>query len=83
MGISKKLISSIAARDYYHAITTEELTTYFKEVEGILNWKPLTSVLSKSNGFDISLLNNNSAITPPVLPGHILKSERVKKSLKI
>ena len=34
--ISKNLISTIADRNYYHAITTEEFTTYFKEVEGIL-----------------------------------------------
>ena len=81
VGLSKKLISAIAARDYYRAITTEELTTYFKEVEGILNWRPLTSVSSKTNDFDylspMSLLN--SAITPSVLPEHILKYESVKK----
>ena len=37
-GLSKNLISAIAARDYYRSIITEELTTYFKEVEVILNW---------------------------------------------
>ena len=71
----------IAGRDYYRGITTEELTTYFKEVEGILNWRPLTSVSSKFNDFDylspMSLLN--SAITPSVLPRQILKVRKYKK----
>ena len=48
----RALIAAIAARDYYRSITTEELSTYFKEVEGILNWRPLTSVSSSSNDFD-------------------------------
>ena len=84
VGLWKKLIAAIAVWDYYRSITTEELTTYFKEVEGILNWRPLTSVSSKTNDFDylspMSLLN--SAIAPSVLPGHILKSESLKKSWK-
>ena len=73
-GLGKKF-SAIAARDYYRAITTEELNTYFKEVEGILNWRPLTAVSSKSNDFDyLSLMSLlNSAILPSVLPGQILK----------
>ena len=83
VGLAKNLISAIAARDYYRAITTEELRTYFKEVEGILNWRPLTAVSSKSN-FDylspMTLLN--SAILPSVLPDQILKSESIRKSWK-
>ena len=78
------LISAIAAGDYYRAITTEELNTYFKEVEGILNWGILTTVSSISNDFDylspMSLLN--SAILPSVLPGQILESESIRKSLE-
>ena len=76
VGLAKNLISAIAARDYSRAITTEKLKTYFKEVEGILNWRPLTAVFNKSNNFDylslISLLN--SAILPFILPGQIFKS---------
>ena len=53
-------------------------------MEGILNWRPLTSVSSSSNDFDylspMSLLN--SAITKSVLPGHMVKSESFKKSWK-
>ena len=52
VGLAKNLISAIAARDYYRAITTEELRTYFKEVEAILNWQPLTTASSKTNNFD-------------------------------
>ena len=40
VGLAKNLIAAIAAREYYRSITTEELCTYFKEVEGILNWRP-------------------------------------------
>ena len=84
VGLAKKLIAAIAAREYYRSITTEELCTYFKEVEGILNWRPLTSVSSGSIDFDylssMSLLN--SALTPSVLPGHIVKSESFKNSWK-
>ena len=52
VGLAKNLISAIAARDYYRAINTEELNTYFKEVEGILNWRPLKAVSSKSSDFE-------------------------------
>ena len=38
-GLVKNLIVSVAARVYYNSITTEELSSYFKEVEGILNWR--------------------------------------------
>ena len=82
VGLAKNLIAAIAAGDYYWSIMTEELCTYFKEVEGILNWRPLTSVSSSSIDFDylspMSLLN--SAITPSVLPGHIVKLESFKNS---
>ena len=84
VGLAKNLITAIAARDYYRSITTEEVCTYFKEVEGILNWRPLTAVSSSNIDFDylspMSLLN--SAITPSVLPGHIVKSESFKNSWK-
>ena len=84
VGLAKNLIAAIAAQDYYRSITIEELCTYFKEVEGILNCRPLTSVSSGNNDFDylspMSLLN--SAITPSVLPGHMVKSESFKKSWK-
>ena len=82
--LSKNLISAISARDYYRAIKSEKLSTYFKEVQGILNWRPLTAVSSKMNDFEylspMSLLN--SALVPSVLPGQILKSESVRKSWK-
>jgi hypothetical protein len=84
VGLAKNVITAIAARNYYRSITTEELGTYFKEVEGILNWRPLTSVSSRTNDFDylspMSLLN--SALTPSVLPGHIVKSESFRDSWK-
>ena len=84
VGLAKGVLSAIAARDYHRSINTEELSTYFKEIEGILNWRPLPSVSSSSNDFDylspMSLLN--SAITPSVLPGHIIKSESFKNSGK-
>ena len=84
VGLAKNIITAIAARNYYRSITTEELGTYFKEVEGILNWRPLTSVSSRTNDFDylspMSLLN--SALTPSVLPGHIIKSESFRDSWK-
>ena len=35
--LAKNLTAAIAARKYYRSITTEELCTYFKEVEGIFN----------------------------------------------
>ena len=73
VGLDKNLVSAIAASDYYRAITTEELRTYFKEVEGILNWRPLTAVSSKSHDYDylspMSLLN--SSTIPSVLSGQI------------
>ena len=82
VGLSKNLISAIAARDYYRAMNSEELSTYFKEVQGILNWRPLTGVSSKMNDFEylspMSLLN--SALVPSVLPDQILKSKSVRKS---
>ena len=63
-------------RDYYRAITTKELNTYFKEVEGFLSWRPLTAISSKMNDFEylspMSLLS--SALIPSVLSGQILKS---------
>ena len=81
VGLEKNLVTAITAQNYYRSITTEELNAYFKEVEGILNWRPLTSVSSGTNDFDylspMSLLN--SAITPSVQPGHIMKSESFKK----
>ena len=84
VGLAKSVITAIAARNYYRSITTEELSTYFKEVEGILNWRPLTAVVSSSNDFDylspMSLLN--SALVPSVLPGHIVKSESFRNSWK-
>ena len=84
VGLAKNLIPAIAAIDYYQSITTEDMNTYFKEVEGILNWRPLTSVSSSSNDFDylspMSLLN--STMTQSVLPGHMVKSESFKKSWK-
>ena len=84
VGIAKNLITAIAARDYYRSITTKELCTYFKEVEGILNWWPLTSVSSSNIDFDylspMSLLN--SAITLSVVPGQIVKSESFKNFWK-
>ena len=49
VGLAKNLITAIAAHNYYRSITTEELGTYFKEVEGILNWRPLTAVTSSAN----------------------------------
>ena len=52
VGLAKNLITAIAARNYYHSVTNKELNTYFKEVEGILNWRPLTSVSSGTNDFD-------------------------------
>ena len=52
VGLAKNLITAIAARNYYRSITTEELSTYLKEVEGILNWRPLTSVSRATNDFD-------------------------------
>ena len=77
VGLTKNIITAIAARDYYRSITTEELCTYFKEVEGILNRRPLTSVSSSNIDFDylypMSLLN--LALTPSILPSHIIKSE--------
>ena len=77
MSLVKNMITSIAARDYYHSINTEELNTYFKELEGILNWQPLTEWIKRFDYLStMSLLN--SAITPSVLPRHILKSESLK-----
>ena len=67
VGLSKNLINTIATRDFYRSITTEDLITYFiKEVEGILNWRPLTSVSSKTKYFCFTW--------------HILKTESLKKS---
>ena len=84
VGLAKGVLSAIAARDYYRSINTEELSTYFKEIEGILNWRPLTSVSSSSNDFDylspMSLLN--SALIPSTLPGHMVKSESFRNSWK-
>ena len=84
VGLAKNVITAIAARNYYRSITTEELCTYFKEVEGILNWRPLTSVSSRDTDFDylspMSLLN--SALTPSILPGHMVKSESFRDSWK-
>ena len=84
VGLSKHLLSAIAARVYYRAITSEELRTYFKEVEGILNWRPLTAVSSKVDNFDylspMSLLI--AAILPSILPGQILISEGIRKTWK-
>ena len=84
VGFAKKLISATAAREYYRAINNEELNTYCKEIEGILNWKPLTAVSSKSSHFaylyPMSLLN--SGPLPSVLPDQTLKTESIRKSWK-
>ena len=81
VGLAKGVLSAIAACDYYRSINTEELSTYFKEIEGILNWRPLTSVSSSSNDFNylspMSLLNSAST-----LPGHMVKSESFRNSWK-
>ena len=37
VGLAKNVITAIAARNCDRSITTEELCTYFKQVEGILN----------------------------------------------
>ena len=52
VGLAKNIISSISARNYYPSITTEEMCTYVKELDGILNWRPLTAVLSDVSDFD-------------------------------
>ena len=84
IGLAKTLIASIAAREHYRSITTQELCTYIKKVERIFNWRLLTSVSSSSIDFDylspMSLLN--SAITPSVLPSPMVKSESIKNSWK-
>ena len=84
VGLAKGVITAIEARNCYRSITREELSTFFKEVEGILNWRPITSVTSSANDFDywspMSLLT--SALTPSVLPGHIVKCQSFRNSWK-
>ena len=79
IGLSKHLISATAAREYYRSINTEELSTYFNEVERIWNWRLLTAVYSKHDDFDylspISILNAGTLASG--LPGHFIKFDGI------
>ena len=46
VGVSKNLVLSTLASNYFRKISGEELRTFFKEVQCILNWRPLTPVSS-------------------------------------
>ena len=48
----KTLLKPIPGKEYYRNINDEELITYFKEVEGILNWQPLTILSDDPSDFE-------------------------------
>ena len=65
-------------------ISGEELRTFFCDVQGVLNNRPLIPVSSDIDDFKylspMTLLNGN--ILPTIPPGHFLRAEGIKQSWK-
>ena len=81
MGMSKKMILDILNEKFFRNISDEELRTFFCEVQGVLNNRPLTPVSCDINDFrylsPMTLLNGS--ILPTVSPGHFVRAEGVKQ----
>ena len=62
----KYLLSAVYNQECYRTLSDEEYMTYLKEIENILNWRPLTSVSDDPQ--DFSCLSPNSILNMGSLP---------------
>ena len=82
IGVTKKILLSTLAANYFRKNSGEELRTVFKEVQGILNWRPFTPVSSDLHEYNtisrMSLMN--MGVVSPAPAGHFVKAECLNKS---
>ena len=53
VALTKSFILSTLTKNCFLKITEEEMLTFFKEVQGILNWRPLTAVSNRIDDFGV------------------------------
>ena len=84
VGVTKSLILSTLASNYFRKISGEELRTFFKEVQCILNWRPLTPVSSDIHEYRTisSMSIMHMGVVPPAPSGRFRKAEGLSKSWK-
>ena len=81
---TKSLILSTLASNYFRKISGVEFRSFFKEVQCILNWRPLTPVSSDIHEYHtISPMSiMHMGVVPPTPLGHFMKAESPSKSWK-
>ena len=62
----KHLLSAVYNEECYRTLSDEEYMTYLKEIENILNWRPLTS--TSDDPADFSCLSPHSILSMGLLP---------------
>ena len=78
----KRLLKAVYQKECYRTLNLEEFETFLKEIEGILNWRPLTSLSDDPEDFaclsPMSILH--LGLDTPLPVGKILKSDDYRKT---
>ena len=84
VGQTKRLLHAVYQKESNRYLDDEEFLTYTKEIENILNWRPLTPLSDDPDDFScispMSLLN--AGLDPSLPLGSFVKSDGLRKSWK-
>ena len=73
----KTLLTAVYNQEGYRKLSDEEYMTYLKEVENILNWRPLTS--NSDDPQDFSCLSPHSLLSMGIIPSSVPQYKPLKK----